>query len=195
MNQTVWKVVVPNYEDKVPISMRRRAKYYKKDDPELENNLPKKYKVGLKTNKYSWDKKGFLVDSKSNRVISNPRVAGKPKFWTINGQRIYDGTLHYTARAKVAKWIHNYLRPYIEDLPVIKLQEGEYIRLWIDIYKPDSGQPWDCDNLWPWTKWFLDTLVECNKIPDDSVDFVRSAGQITYVESEEVKLVFNLQII
>ena len=37
---------------------------------------------------------------------------------------------------------------------VIKLQEGEYIRLWIDIYKPDSGQPWDCDNLWPWTKWF-----------------------------------------
>ena len=26
------KVVVPNYEDKVPISIRRRAKYYKKDD-------------------------------------------------------------------------------------------------------------------------------------------------------------------
>ena len=40
MNQTVWKVVVPNYEDKVPISMRRSAKYYKKDDPELDNNLP-----------------------------------------------------------------------------------------------------------------------------------------------------------
>ena len=49
MNQTVWKVVVPNYEDKVPISMRRRAKYSKKDDPELDNNLPK-YNIGLKTN-------------------------------------------------------------------------------------------------------------------------------------------------
>ena len=28
----VWKIVIPNYEEKVPISRRRRAKYYRKKD-------------------------------------------------------------------------------------------------------------------------------------------------------------------
>ena len=42
----------------------------------------------------------------------------------------------------------------------------------------------------------MDTLVECGKIPDDSIEFVRSCGQISYVESvDERKLVFNIQII
>ena len=26
----VWKIIIPNYEEKVPISKRRRAKYYKR---------------------------------------------------------------------------------------------------------------------------------------------------------------------
>ena len=44
-------------------------------------------------------------------------------------------------------------------------------------------------------KWFLDTLVEEGKIKEDSVSVIRSSGQITYIESEERKLVFNIQII
>ncbi len=31
----IWKVVIPNYEDKIPISQRRRTKYYKKGENEL----------------------------------------------------------------------------------------------------------------------------------------------------------------
>ena len=42
----------------------------------------------------------------------------------------------------------------------------------------------------------MDTLVECGKITDDSIEFVRSSGQISYIESvDERKLVFNIQII
>ena len=197
MNVNVWKVVLPNFENRVPISKRRRANYYNKNKDSLEiEDLPQKHQKRFNNGEYTWDKKGFLIDSVGNRVLSNPLVAGKPKYWTINGQRIYDGSLNYHARAKVARWVHDYLRPYIDELPVIKLKKGEFLRVWIDIYKPDEGQPWDCDNLWPWTKWFLDTLVECGKITDDSIQFVRSAGQISYVESvDERKLIFNLQII
>ena len=194
MNKT-WKVIVPNYEDKVPISNRRRARYYKKSDFQKKTLPAKKYREGLKLGKYKFDKKGYLIDQQKNRVIANPRIAGKPKFWTINGQRIYDGSLHYTARSKVARWMHEYLREYIEELPKIKLKKGEYLRIWLDMYKPGDLQNWDCDNQWPWTKWFLDTLVEMGKIEEDNVSIVRSSGQVTYIESDERKLVFNIQII
>jgi hypothetical protein len=195
MSGNVWKVVIPNFENKVPVSKRRRAKYFNKKKVKV-TDLPNKHQKYISTGKYLWDKKGYLVDDKGNRVLANPLVAGKPKFWTINGQRIYDGSLNYHVRAFVARWVHSYLKPYIEELPTFKLKEGEYLRVWIDLYKPGENQNWDCDNLWPWTKWFMDTLVECGKVPDDSIEFVRSCGQISYVESvDERKLVFNIQII
>jgi len=40
----------------------------------------------------------------------------------------------------------------------------------------------------------MDTLVEYKKIPDDSINYVRSVGQVNYVESEERKLVFNIKL-
>ena len=76
-----------------------------------------------------------------------------------------------------------------------KLQDGEYLRVWVDMYKPLQVQNWDCDNQWPWTKWLLDTCVELGKIPDDSIQIVRSSGQVTYIPSDERKLVFNITII
>ena len=193
-NNKVWKIVIPNYEDKIPISQRRRAKYYKKSDY-TQGKIPKKHLKNIQSGFYYFNTAGYLVDSNKNRIIANPLVAGKPKYWTINGQRIYDGSLHYTARYKVARWMHRYLGEYIDQIPKIVIPEGCYLRIWIDMYKPADKLNWDCDNQWPWTKWFLDTLVEKGKIPEDSVEFVRSAGQITYILSDERKLVFNIQII
>jgi hypothetical protein len=193
-NNKVWKIVIPNYEDKIPISQRRRAKYYKKSDY-TQGKIPKKHLKNIQSGFYYFNAAGYLVDSNKNRIIANPLVAGKPKYWTINGQRIYDGSLHYTARSKVAKWMHKYLGEYIDQIPKIVIPEGCYLRIWIDMYKPADRLNWDCDNQWPWTKWFLDTLVEKGKIPEDSVEFVRSSGQITYIPSDEKKLVFNIQII
>jgi hypothetical protein len=189
----IWKLTIPNYEDKIPISQKRRAKYFKNTD--AKSKLPKKHIEKIKSGHFKYDKQGFLIDTNKNRVLANPLVAGKPKYWTLNGQRIYDGSLHYTARSKVARWMHEYLGAYIKDLPVIKIPKGCYLRVWIDMYKPDDNMNWDCDNQWPWTKWFLDTLVECGKIPEDNVQFIRSSGQITYIPSDERKLVFNIQII
>jgi len=193
-NNKVWKIVIPNYEDKIPISQRRRAKYFKKTD-HTQGKIPKKHLKNIQSGFYHFNAAGYLVDDSKNRVIANPLVAGKPKYWTINGQRIYDGSLHYTARSKVTRWAHVYLGEFIEDLPEIKIPSGCYIRVWLDIYKPGDRLNWDCDNQWLWMKWFLDTLVEKGKIPEDNVQFVRSSGQINYVESETRQLVFNITII
>jgi|15BtaG_2_1085339.scaffolds.fasta_scaffold00010_19 hypothetical protein len=189
----IWKLTIPNYEDKVPISQKRRAKYFKQN--ESKPRLPKKHLSKIQSGHFKYDKLGYLVDENKNRVLANPIVAGTPRYWTINGQRIYDGSLHYTARSKVARWMHGYLGAYISKLPALHIPEGCYLRVWIDMYKPADNQNWDCDNQWPWTKWFLDTLVEHKKIPEDNVQYIRSSGQITYIPSDERKLVFNIQII
>tara|TARA_Y100001973_G_C5209092_1_gene343986 strand:+ start:11415 stop:11996 length:582 start_codon:yes stop_codon:yes gene_type:complete len=188
----VWKVIVPNFEDRVPVTKRRRAKYYKRDAAVA---LPVRYMKGLNSGKYKWDKNGCLTDDMNNRIIANPISAGTPRYWVINGQRIYDGTLHYAVRAKVARWVHEYLKEYIEPLPEINIPDGHHIRVWVDMYKEHTDSRWDVDNQWLWTKWFLDTLVDLGKIPDDSVEYIRSAGQITFIPSNERKLVFNIQLI
>tara|TARA_R100001530_G_scaffold134565_1_gene109681 strand:- start:554 stop:1138 length:585 start_codon:yes stop_codon:yes gene_type:complete len=194
MFKKVWKIVIPNYIDKVPISQRRRTKYYRKNESTIAS-LAKKYKDGITSGKYYWDNKGYLIDFSKNRVVANPMSAGTPKYWTINGQRLYDGTLHYAVRAKVSRFMHIYLKDFIEEIPTIKLNDIEKIRVWIDMYRPIGTGNWDVDNQWVWTKWFLDTLVEHEKIPGDHVKYVTSAGQITFIESDERKLVFNIQII
>jgi hypothetical protein len=104
MNTNIWKVVLPNFENRVPISKRRRAKYFNKiKDNIKDTDLSQRHQKRINSGVYSWDKKGYLVDSVNNRILANPLVAGKPKYWTINGQRIYDGSLNYHARAKVAR--------------------------------------------------------------------------------------------
>ncbi len=188
----VWKIVIPNYIDKVPISQRRRTKYHKKTKQGI---LSKKYKDGIKSGKYYWDNQGYLIDNNKNRIVANPIAAGTPKFWTINGQRLYDGTLHYAVRAKVSRFMHEYIREFIQEIPSIKLGTAEKIRVWIDMYRPKGNGLWDVDNQWVWTQWFLDTLVDSGNMPEASVNCVVTAGEITFIDSDERKLVFNIQIV
>ena len=46
---------------------------------------------------------------------------------------------------------------------------------------------WDCDNKWPWAKWFNDTLTEHKKWTDDDIRYVRFAGGTEYVEVDDKK--------
>ena len=41
----IWKIVIPNYEEKVPISKRRRAKYYRKGDLNKKSVAKKEVKT------------------------------------------------------------------------------------------------------------------------------------------------------
>ena len=186
-----WTVEISDYTDKVPLSLKRRAKYIQKGKHPLSKRNQSKLDAGL----YKWNADNVLVDETGDRLLANPRSAGTPKYWTINGQRLYDGTLHYTARSKVTRWAHEYFSKFIKKLPKIKILKNHYIHVCLDLHRPIGEANWDLDNLWPWTKWFMDTLVEYKKIPDDSINYVRSVGQVNYVESEERKLIFKIKLI
>ena len=59
--------------------------------------------------------------------------------------------------------------------------------------KKDYQAKWDADNMWIWGKIFNDTLTEEGFVTDDSVSYIRAAGEVKHVPVktfDERKLVF-----
>ena len=47
------------------------------------------------------------------QVAKKSRKTGKPRYWTVNGQSLYNASLHFTLRSKVTNHFHDYLSGYI----------------------------------------------------------------------------------
>ncbi len=142
------------------------------------------------------------------QVVKKSRKTGNPRFWTINGQGLYNATLHYRLRAKLTKYYHRYLSKYIKDqiskTQIIELNNHVFVgsshklSVSLDIYDTRRGKMPDVSNLWLWTKWFEDALQESKIIPDDNPDYVQESGRTRYhfVDNEsERKLVFRINLL
>lgn len=143
------------------------------------------------------------------KKISNPKTAGKPRYFKINGQDLWSGIDH-NLRSKVAKEIKKYFyNNYFRDIKEI---EEFPIGIYLGFYG-ELGD-FDIDNLVVWyRKCIADALagnVEFKKqvtngkvryvadkakfppkIPDDSVKFIR-AIPTEFIESETNKLIITI---
>jgi hypothetical protein len=141
-------------------------------------------------------------------VAKASRKTGRPRYWTVNGQGLYNATLHFRLRGKITKYYHKYLIKYIKqqlsvlDTAVISkhVYPGSDWKLSIscDIYEIRRNKIPDVMNMWLWTKWFEDALQEAGIIPDDNPDYVIESGRTRYhwVDNEgERKLLFNIEFI
>jgi hypothetical protein len=141
-------------------------------------------------------------------VAKASRKTGRPRYWTVNGQGLYNATLHFTLRGKITKYYHKYLIKYInQQLSVLDKAtinkhvypgSGSKLSISCDIYEIRRNKIPDIMNMWLWTKWFEDALQETGVIPDDNPDYVIESGRTRYhwVDSEkERQLLFNIEII
>ena len=141
-------------------------------------------------------------------VAKKSRKSKKPRYWTINGQGLYNATLHYRLRSKLTKYYHTYLSIYIkqqisrEQIEELNNQiffgSSHKLSVSLDIYEVRRGKMPDVSNLWLWTKWFEDALQESKIIPDDNPDYVIESGRTRYhwVDNEsERRLVFKMNLI
>jgi len=141
-------------------------------------------------------------------LAKKTKKTGKPRWWTINGQGLYNATLHFRARGKITKYFHKYLSKYIkEQLTKENIQTIDSlvypestVRLGVsvDIYEVKRGKMPDIRNMWLWGKWFEDALQDCGIIIDDNPDYVIESGRTRYfwVDTvEERKLVFQIYFI
>lgn len=112
------------------------------------------------------------------------------KFWKINNQSIYNGSVNTFARAIVIKNMHKYIISKINVFPkftgpvtvdiIIKtvknhgsIQRRNGKIIWKQP-KNDYKPTWDEDNLSAiWTKTIRDSLTKLDIIPDDNVEFIK----------------------
>jgi hypothetical protein len=142
------------------------------------------------------------------QIAKKSKKSGRPRFWTVNGQGLYNATLYWRARSAITNYFHNYLTKYISkqisktDIKYINdyVFPGSVDKLSIslDIYEIKRGKMPDVGNLWLWTKWFEDALQLSGIIPDDNPDYVIESGRTRYhfVDDPEKRvLVFTIRII
>jgi len=158
-----------------------------------------------------WTMKELLVTILEHedkyQVAKKSKKTGKPRWWTVNGQALYNASMHYRLRGTVTKYFHKYLSKYIreqiteEDIQNIRrvlLHESVKIGTSVDIYEVKRGKMPDIGNMWLWPKWFEDALQHCGVIPDDNPDYVIESGRKRYYwvdTAEERKLVFHIYFI
>jgi hypothetical protein len=141
-------------------------------------------------------------------VANKSRKSGRKRYWTVNGQGLYNATLHYRLRSKITKYYHKYLSKYIKKQiskeQIIELNNlvfpGSSLKLSIslEIHEVRRGSMPDVSNLWLWIKWFEDALQESRIIPDDDPDHVQESGCVRYYfvdNIEQRQLVFTLRLI
>jgi len=140
------------------------------------------------------------------RVAKKSKKSGRPRYWTVNGQGLYNATLHYRLRGTITKYFHKYLSKYIreqitkDDIRTIELavENSMLVGTSVDIYEIKRGKMPDIGNMWLWIKWFEDALQDCGVIPDDNPDYVIESGRKRYhwVDTpEKRKLVFKIYFI
>ena len=165
-------IEIPRYLTKIKVSKARRAKYYKKGS----KNIPKKYRG----EGYTFDKRGFLIGPDGNRVVANPRTAGKPRYETLSGNKLTSGYATPFTRNKISSALKDFYRPFVRQLEPLGLEDFP-IRIEWDFYTTVDVANFDMGNFWFYYKYFEDSLHETEDhrgntfepiIPDDNVRYV-----------------------
>lgn len=139
------------------------------------------------------------------KVISNPRIVGKPRYYLIRGQDIYSGNLREHFRGFVMDSIKKSYLPYVKDLPVIdsypvkiECELHDTIKNHYDQDSSELGQRFDLDNyIYPYYKAFPDLLTNLGKLKDDDRLHVSQIGAVKFCpvdNHEDRKLVFIISL-
>lgn len=187
----IYKIVIKDYPDKVLIAKARRPKYYLSMESKLTGNreIPKTFQ---NTEKYDFDERGILIKKATGEPqLANPQTAGKPRYWVVNFQDIWNGNMAKQDRAMKVDKLKTILRPFISELKPI-----EQFPIGIEIYIFDTECPVDISNKGViYTKILEDLLVNTNRdkpdnkhiIPDDSVEYINDSGRCKFIKVQEEK--------
>ncbi len=185
------EIVIPNYPDKIIISKARRPIYYVKKTSGIKGktDIPKSF---LNEIKFHFDDKGVLINNKTGLPqLANAQTAGKPRFWTINFQDIWNQNVTKQSRNSKVEKLKEILRPFIQELPTINVYP---LKLEIFIY--DLECPVDISNKGViYTKVIEDLLVNTNKdksnnrhiIIDDSINYINDSGRTKFIKIADDK--------
>jgi len=181
----IHEIVINEFSQYIKIAESRRAKPFLKG----KRKIPKKYQ----NENFEFDSKGRLINKNNGSVVpSNPMVCGKPRYWKINGQDIYNQKIKFTDRAKIVGLLHEYFGKHLVQLRDFKFPDKIGVR--IIFYVLDEGKNnIDNDNKWIYEKVIQDTMTQLSIISDDNPYVINENCKKTeFVDKQEdVKLVIE----
>lgn len=226
MNKALIRTIeVPFYIRSVKISESRRIKPFIKGQ---SKPIPKKYldrinidyewkdvKVGKRT-----ETRLFDIDT-GELVPSNPKVAGKPRYYRIKGQELYGQSINPHVRSKLSRAIKDMFIEALKDVEPIQKEsfpiiiECELQDMFYDGENRlkngeiDKNKKWDVGNrIVMYNKYFEDALCGCPDkvdgrivptskqiIPDDERKYVTGTPGALFTpipEGEAPKLIYRI---
>ena len=177
MTNLIALVTIPDYPDKVLTAKARRPVYYVTPASKVKGrtDVPPTF---LKGDKYYFNKEGVLYSKRTGEPqLANPQLAGKPRYWVVNFQDIWNQNLAKQQRAMMVDKLKDILRPYIKTLQPITTFPIE-----VSLCLYDTECPVDISNRGAvYTKVVEDLLVKEGIIPDDSVRYVNCSGRTKFI--------------
>lgn len=181
-------IIINNYEESIKIANRTLPKPYFKG----KSRIPKKYQG----EDFGFDKRNRLINVKTGEVlVSNSRSAGKPRYFKVNGQDLYNGRINPMMRFSLVQKIHDYIDPYLSEVELPEDINNYPLILELLFYVHDKGRhSIDNDNKWLWVKIVRDSLTNQGKWPDDNNQYVnRDEYETIFIpDDEEQKLIINI---
>lgn len=190
--QHLFQLEMDNYPLEYLVSHKARFKYYKISD----SKLPKIIKNQIKSS----DNEGYALDFNGDRIIKNKDAAGKPRYKTINGQSIWNGSIQTFDRARLSSYLKDFFTFAIgmKQIKPVLFNPSVSLYLVYQFHHPISKKAQDAINhYYPYGKCFEDALVYNNILPDDYPQFLKGSAYeyVPVKHIEERKLVINAYLV
>lgn len=182
--EVLRQIVIPDYPDKVLISKARRPVYYVKEGSSVRGKTQIPTSFLKNKNKYYFDSRGVLMNKVTGEAkLANPKSAGEPRYWVVNFQQIWNGSIAKHGRNNRVEKLKEILRPHFTRvLPVLVYPVA------IEIFIYDTEFPVDVSNRGViYTKVIEDLLVTEAILLDDSAKYVNDSGRVKYIKVEDKK--------
>lgn len=197
MREILRQIVVPDYPDKVLISKARRPVYYvsKSSLVKGKTDIPKSFRD---RKKYYFDDKGVLRHIKTGEAkLANPKSVGQPRYWRVNFQEIWNGSIAKHGRSSRVDKLKEALEPHIQVALVGHNSSSPLVYpVAIEILIYDTEFPVDVSNRGViYTKVIEDLLVSRGILADDDAEHVNDSGRCKYIKvqnKKDKKMVINI---
>lgn len=183
MKEKVATLTIPKYPTKIKMSEKTQTKYYRKRDGKWKpRKLPPTYREKLEKGIWKTNKNHYLVNEDGDRVVANPRKAGKPNYEYLSGNRFTTGFGHYMVRKKIVDGLKEFYKKHIDIEPI---ERFPLIVEW-EFHSMVTGEPnFDMSNFWFYYKYLEDSLVDEGILPDDSIPYITGAAGPIFVPVED----------
>ncbi len=133
--------------------------------------------------------RGLVLDRNRNPIPKNKSVAGAQKVKTINGQNLYNGTMHFITRSRVMAELKAFFTPY-----VLQLQPpSEFpIKVIYEIHC-DWGRKDLSNTAMIYVKAIEDAMVAAKIIPDDNTNYIQAYEPLAFhCDNDQRKILLKL---